>query len=78
MNDYDQIIRILRKLSIDGDPIATTYLAQLYNCAPEDRERILLQIRSFANSLNYEVRNVGPSEYKDDTTTQTPFMDYRV
>jgi SepF-like predicted cell division protein (DUF552 family) len=72
--DYNQIMQILRNLSVSGNTVAATFLYALYNCEPDEREQILSQIRTFANSLNWEARQVGPSEYK--TATITPMMNW--
>lgn len=68
MEDYQKIMETLRHLSVSGNTVAATFLYQLYNCKPEEREQILRQIRTFANSLNWEARQAGPSEFKGGET----------
>lgn len=73
MSDYDQIASILRRLSVAGNSVATTYLHLLYNCDPGERDQILRQIRTFADSFTWQARQVGPSEFKG-TETITPIL----
>ena len=77
MISYDHIMTILRMLSVAGNSVATTYLHLLYNCNPDERQRIILQIETFARSFTYEVGRIGPTEFKSEqpaTATMTPVV----
>jgi len=62
--EYNRAMTILRKLSVGGNPVATTYLHLLYHAAPGDTPKILQQIEGFVQSFISEAGRVGPSEYK--------------